>query len=260
MIVTSRRACAAGAGAAIAVALAIMLHGLIFAFFSWLTHPLWRLGAMAILAAALVLAWKAITHGALDPHEGTHAAPRRDLGWPELETWRKPQLALSAAETLVTAGHSANWAPRFEPHTEIIGYGDLGEEVQPIIDAHGLSAEEIAIGAAAYLRDEPPAVVVTDNPPKGRHEAPRAYPFLSGAEPYCSRCGKAGHWRGDEPCPDKSIDELITRRRDGHVADAIAAHLTGAGFKVHDNNETAVESMFTRAMARAIADVEAARR
>jgi len=196
------------------------------AFLSWFLTP-WRFAALLALAAALTLIRHAIRRGTFDPHEGAHAAPRRDLGWPELEQWAGPQLALSAAETLVSDGHSATWAPRFQAQpTEVIDY-----------DAWNAAAEHAARYAPHPL---PPAVTVTDDPPAGRHEAPRVHPFTPGGDPYCGKCGKAGHWRGDEPCPDRRVDELITRRRDGHVTAAITAHLEDAGFRAHGGDTAAM--------------------
>jgi len=104
---------------------------------------------------------------------------------------------------------------------------------------------------------EPAAVVVTGDPP-GRHERPRAYQVT--AEPYCSRCGTRGHWRGGQGCEDAVVGELLARRRDGHVAAAIAGHLEAAGLKVHASEDEALESMWTRAMGKAVAAIEGARR
>jgi len=80
--------------------------------------------------------------------------------------------------------------------------------------------------------------------------------FTPGGDPYCGKCGKAGHWRGGQSCADAVVDELITRRRDGHVAAAIADHLADAGFKIHESNDAAVESMWTRAMGLGVAAIE----
>jgi hypothetical protein len=286
MIVTSRRAVAAGAWAAVMLALAVIFHGAIFAVLSWFAHP-WRLTGLIAAAGAYLVLWLRGTFGPRGGHGARtlpwtrrrrrkQAGERADAAWDAArdtraiwaEFWAHEAARPRAIEPAPVMEHSANWETRTDvigglpAFTPDLGHDDLGEEVQSIIDAHGLSAGEIAIGAMAYLRDDPPAVVVTDDPP-GRHARPRIHAFTPGKppEPYCSRCGSYGHWTGESPCQgDAVVTELITRRRDGHVADAIASHLTGAGFKVHDSTDEAVESMFTRAMARAIADVEAARR
>ncbi len=204
---------------------------------------------MAILLAALAAAYTLMPGG-------RHNAPMRDwgadekpaprepapeaiegAGWAGHYQWRKPQLALPAAETLVTAAHSATWALRFaaEP-TGIIKFdGNITEE----------QAEAFQASIDGWLRNdrgqpEPPAVTVTDDPPAGRHEAPAAHPFTSGGEPYCGKCGKAGHWRGGQSCADAVVDELITRRRDDHVTAAITAHLEEAGFRGHGGNTDAM--------------------
>jgi hypothetical protein len=102
----------------------------------------------------------------------------------------------------------------------------------------------------------PPAVTVTDEP-AGKHAQPRVHAFKPGGEPYCSKCGASGHWRGDESCADAVVTELIERRRETNVRDAIAGHLEAEGFRYHDDNEDAVLSIFTRAMALTVRAIEA---
>jgi len=64
--------------------------------------------------------------------------------------------------------------------------------------------------------------------------------FTPGGDPYCGKCGKAGHWRGGQSCADAVVDELITRRRDDHVTAAITAHLADAGFRGHGGDTGAM--------------------
>jgi hypothetical protein len=103
---------------------------------------------------------------------------------------------------------------------------------------------------------EPPAVTVTDDPP-GRHAQPRVHAFTPGDVPYCGNCGQAGHWRGEANCADRRVDEMLARRRDGRATERINASLAEGGFKIHDDNDAAVESMFTRAMAMSVRAIEA---
>ncbi len=245
--------------------------------------------AMTVLLAALAAAYTLMPGG-------RHNAPLRDwgadeepaprepapkaiegAGWAGHYQWRRPQLALPAAETLVPADHSAAWAPRFEAQpAEIIKFdGDLTEEQAegfrarweaarhgPLVvlqdcpttftphddgsgTQHACTCERTQghpgkhlcpdCGVAWELQSEsrPAAVTVTDDPPAGRHEASRAHPFTPGGDPYCGKCGKAGHWRGGQSCADAVVDELITRRRDDHVTAAIAGHLSAEGFRSH---------------------------
>jgi hypothetical protein len=308
------RPAVAGAAAAVLLTAILVLHSVIFTVLAWLAHP-WRIAALT--AAALVLA--AISHGTFTRH-GAHRGPRvtrdeRDAARKAAQAsaekaQREAAVVIAAIEArrpaIAAPRPSADWAPRFEPRTEIIGdrspppwpdgpitpqvltdrYAPLGGTVErkqaeprtDVIGYEGMNAPQynpvtlLSTGPdgpdpTGPLTDwepspGPPAVVVTDDP-AGRHARPRVHAFTPGQEPepYCGQCGREGHWRGDPECGgDAMVTELITRRREDRAADAIAAHLTGAGFKVHDSNEDAVKSMWTRAMGLAIADVEAARR
>ncbi len=243
MTVISRPA-AAGAGAAVLLAAALVLHGAIFAVFSWLAHP-WRLAAL--IAAALVLA--AIWHGTFTRHSDRGVrAGRQERGLALAEARAAAERAQREAAVVIAAiearrpaiaapvEHSATWG---EPPTEIVAY-----------DGPPLTSEELAgikerfLGDANWrpdvVRNGPAAVMVTDDPPAGRHEAPRVHAFTPGGDPYCGKCGKAGHWRGGQSCADAVVDELITRRRDDHVTAAITAHLADAGFRGHGGDTGAM--------------------
>ena len=202
---------------------------------------------MVILLAALAAAYTLMPGG-------RHNAPMRDwgadekpapeagkpapeaidgAGWAGHYQWRKPQLALPAAETLVSGGHSATWAPRFQAQpTEIIKFGG------DITEAETRESREFRERWEAVSHQ--PVVEVTDSPPRGRHELARAHPFTRGGEPYCGKCGKAGHWRGGQSCADAVVDELITRRRDDHVTEMITGHLADAGFRGHGGDTGAM--------------------
>src|SRR6266496_3740780 len=243
MTVISRPA-AAGAAAAVLLAAALVLHGAIFAVFSWFAHP-WRLAAL--IAAALVLA--AIWHGTFTRHSdrGVRASTaerklaRRAAKDSAERAQREAAVVIAAIEARRPAiaapvKHSATWG---EPPAEIVAY-----------DGPPLTGEELAgikerfLGDANWrpdvVRNGPAAVMVTDDPPAGRHEAPRVHAFTPGGDPYCGKCGKAGHWRGGQSCADAVVDELITRRRDDHVTAAITAHLADAGFRGHGGDTGAM--------------------
>ncbi len=196
---------------------------------------------MVILLAALAAAYTLMPGG-------RHNAPLRDwgadekpaprepapeategAGWAGHYQWRRPQLALPAAETLVPDVHSTYWEPRPDHVTTVYVNGE--PTTQAIPDWEWQVMNE---------RDEPPAVTVTDDPPAGRHEAPRVHAFTPGGDPYCGLCGKAGHWRGERSCADAVVDELLARRRDDHVTAAITAHLADAGFRGHGGDTSAM--------------------
>jgi hypothetical protein len=236
MIVTSRRAVAAGAWAAVMLALVLVLHGVIFAVFAWFAHP-WRFAGA--ITAALILTTYA-TYAALVP-SGEHAAPRRVLAPDEGD--KAPKAIEAPKREPVYAGHSANWQPdATSPGTAIIDYDDgfdhrLDDQFARLRDSTLESRPDLA----AELNALPPAVVVTDDP-AGRHARPRVHPFAPDRElrPYCSKCGTGDHWRGEGNCPDKSIDELITRRREDHVSAAIAGYVAEAGFRSHGGDTDAM--------------------
>ncbi|SRR6266496_890687 len=261
MTVISRPA-AAGAAAAVLLAAALVLHGAIFAVFSWFAHP-WRLAAL--IAAALVLA--AIWHGTFTRHSdrGVRAGrqerglARADAKASAARAQREAAVVIAAIEARRPAiappvKHSASWG---EPPTETIKFdGHLTEEQAEDFRARWEAARHEPPVVPRDCPQRPAAVEVADDPPAGRHEAPRVHAFTPGGDPYCGKCGKAGHWRGGQSCADAVVDELITRRRDGHVAAAIADHLADAGFKIHESNDAAVESMWTRAMGLGVAAIE----
>src|SRR6266496_1884024 len=143
MTVISRPA-AAGAAAAVLLAAALVLHGAIFAVFSWFAHP-WRLAAL--IAAALVLA--AIWHGTFTRHSdrGVRAGrqerglARADAKASAARAQREAAVVIAAIEARRPAiappvKHSASWG---EPPTETIKFdGHLTEEQAE--DLHGSGA------------------------------------------------------------------------------------------------------------------------
>ena len=121
-------------------------------------------------------------------------------------------------------------------------------------------------------------VTVTDDP-AGRHARPRVHAFTPGKppEPYCAAAGctaRSAHWTEEHPRPsDPLVDELLKARADREEAErqnsapqpgmlhpAIIASLEAAGYTGHATSAALYESAWTKGMARAIADVEAARR
>jgi hypothetical protein len=214
---------------------------MIYAAAAWIMQPLVWLPAIAV--AGGLFTWWLADRGFFDPRQGIHAASRdlgRDPGIDDSEDYTAVLAALEVAETLVSAGHSANW----EPNT-------LG----PVLDAK--RAELAPVFTANGIPGYEPAVVTVTDDPGGRHAQPRVHAFRPGPEPYCGRCGTAGHWRGDESCADAVVDELLERRRETRARDAIAADLEAAGFRYHDDTDDAVKSMFTRAMAMTVRAIEA---
>jgi hypothetical protein len=159
--------------------------------------------------------------------------------WDELLAEYRP-LAIEAAPPV---RHSATWGER----TDVVDYGSLPAFTPDLAPADGPQPLPAA-----------PLVTVTDDPP-GRHEKPRAYLVHAPPEPYCSTCSSREHWTDGHTGPDPLVTQMVADRAESRARHAIDDDLRAAGFKIHDDNGTAVESMFTRAMARAIADVEAAR-
>jgi hypothetical protein len=269
MIVTSRRAVATGAWAAVMLALAVT--GPQWAFTPW----------FAAFALLLLAGLGAYALGLLDSHGGHHTAPRRTLAWDEPEYTPlaiEPPLENAppweAQRVHALPPHSPDWPmDATSPGTAIIDYAgesqSLGEEVQSIIDFYGLSPEEIAVGAAAYLRDEPPAVVVTDDP-AGRHARPRVHAFTpAGAIARCQECQRQSHATADHdawqakydasPPPATPAQKADTSPGSERLPDYIAAYLEEAGFTPHATRAALYESAFTKGMARATLAIEAAR-
>jgi hypothetical protein len=194
---------------------------MIYAAADFILRPL-VLAFLLLTAAALGLAW----HGTFSRSGGGHTAPRRMLGWDEDD--RATVVTFRGA---ITAPAQETYVPQALP--ECAG-------PHPALDHHA-----------------PAAVTVTDDPPAGRHEAPRVHPFRPGDEPYCGKCGTAGHWRGSESCADRRIDETLIRRREDRVTAAMNADLKAAGLKVYDSEDDALKSIFTRAMAMSVRAIEA---
>jgi hypothetical protein len=186
---------------------------MIYAAADFILRPM-VLAFLLLTAAALGLAW----HGTFSRSGGGHTAPRRALDWPGLETVPAPAPDVRE-ETLVSAGHNANWEPDY-------GTGTINVIRHPgIAEIHDL-----------------PIVTVTDDP-AGKHAQPRIHAFMPGMEPYCGNCGQSGHWRGDESCADAVVTELVTRHRDGKVAAAIAASLEAEGFRYHATTDGFLDSI-----------------
>jgi hypothetical protein len=266
-----------GAAAAAALA-AFVMTGAVY----WFLHP-WRFAGL-LAAGAAAAAW---AQGLFGRHEGRHAGkvigerPRRQAAAaiaPAPDT--TAEIASMARLRGLPAGSGRACSVCGVPRTDIscghrkhdgvtagqrAGYWAPAE---PLWAAAAQAAAEGRIGPpprkpavrpeSAYEMEPPSAAVIVTGDPPGRHERPRAYQVT--AEPYCSRCGTSGHWRSGQGCEDAVVGELLARRRDGHVAAAVAGHLEAAGLKAYGSEEEALESMWTRAMGNAVAAVEGARR
>lgn len=227
----------------------------------------------AVVAALSAAAGMLEGRGFFDRRKGRHADKvkvadngqdngrdknRADSAYPQLAG---PAQADSAPDTLAeiasmgrlrgTAGQRAGYWPMGdaqEPGGLIIRPGrDLTEEE---MEAFRARFESVSRHRTTIMPD-PPAVqaLVYDDPVRGheydaeldvRHHDPQP---PSVAQPYCSRCGRHGHWTGEE-CPA--------------AAAAIAGHLRAAGLKVYASEDDALESMWTKAMGRAVAAIEGA--
>jgi hypothetical protein len=208
------------------------------------TGPQWAFTPWFAAVALLLLAGLgAYALGLLDPHHARKDGSKRGIRTTRREREGRVSASEAAAQEAWDAmlaeyrplaiappvQHSANWG---EPRTDLIDYESL-PAFTPDLDGPPAGCPEPLPPL--------PQVTVTDNPPAGKHEKPRAYQFQSGERPYCGNCGTAGHWRGDPQCTgDIVVDDLIARRRDGTVALAIAGYVAEAGYRSHGGDTDAM--------------------
>ena len=218
-------------------------------------------GTVTLIAAAGI----ALNH--FDPHKGTrqrgHLTPDQ----------RADRAALERASQDRLMGRTRRQAPAVAPAPQTIayktdgqlaGYWPMGAGYWPANQPGSANEEFFGPGPYARAQDNDPdngldktradiayplagaasrvdiatvRALVYDDPVPGReydepldvrHHAPQP-----GMRPYCSRCGRYGHWTGEQ-CPP--------------AAAAIAGHLRAAGLKVHDSNDDAVNSIVMRAL------------
>jgi hypothetical protein len=176
------------------------------------------LAAIGGLSAAFALA---VSGGLFRRHSRLHAAPWRG-SLDERPRREAPRAIEPAPDTIDIERASQDRLMGRRPQTAGQAAGYWTANPQPVSPPH-------VNGRAA--------VEVTDDQ-DGKHARPRAY--LVSAEPYCSQpgCGSRKHWTEDhqEPAPGS------------HAQQAINDDLRAAGFKVHDGNDDAVDSMIMRAL------------
>ncbi len=267
MIVTSRRAVAAGAWAAVLLALAV-------------TGPQWAFTPWFAAVALLLLAGLgAYALGLLDPHHAAADGSKRGIRTTRREREGRVSDSEKAAqeawdamladyrplaiEPAPAVEHSANW----ETRTDVIGSGRIPafipDVTPPPFPPGPVTPQVLADRYGPDAFGPGPVVTVTDDP-AGRHARPRVHAFEGIRIEECGSCGRQSHPTGMHreweamaartPPRATPAQRADTAPRIGQLPDWVVA-ITG-----HESNAAAVESMFTRAMARAIADVEGARR
>jgi hypothetical protein len=268
MIVTSRRAIAAGVWAAVMLALAVT--GPQWAFTPWFAVPaLALLAGLGLYALGLFDAHHAAADGSTRGIRTTRRERKKRISASEAASQEAWDAMLAgyrplAIEAAPAREHSATWG---EPPTGVVDYGDDGD----IPDHDALCECADCLELDRYQESRRAQVVVTGGT-AGRHARDRVHAFTPGkAITRCEHenCQRQSHSTADHDRwaamaaaagpPRTPAQKADTSPGSERLPDYIAAYLEEGGFTGHATRAALYESAWTKGMSRAVAAIEAAK-